>query len=137
MPLNLAIRSILLITTVSIFGCSRGDGIPRTKVRGEVTHMGQPVVDGQIRFQPAQQTTAPMTIVLIKDGRYQCAIGGGVPAGTHRVKIFSFDPNVPPPQGPMDPVQPQLLPKKYNHDSELVWTLQQQRGWLTKDWDLQ
>ena len=119
------------------FGCGKGDGIPRVKVRGTVTHKGQPVEVGTIRFNPDETTVAPMTIVSIKEGRYEYAKHGGIPAGTHRVTIFSYDPNVPAPQGPQDPMRPQLLPKKYNYDSELEWTLQQQRGWLTKDWDLQ
>ena len=78
-----------------------------------------------------------MTVASIKDGRYQYAKHGGVPVGTHRVTIFSYDPNIPPPQGPQDPVRPQLLLRKYNHDSQLVWTLKEQCGWMNKDWELE
>ena len=104
-------------------GCG-GDGIPRGVVSGEVRLGGRPVMEGHIRFIPQTETPGPLTIAAVRDGKYLCDIGGGVPLGKHRVEILAWDPTkVPVITGPGAPARPQLVPAKYNKQSELVVTI--------------
>ncbi|MBI2825512.1 MAG: hypothetical protein HYX69_12585 [Planctomycetia bacterium] len=116
-------------------GCGR-DGIVRVPVEGTVRYQGQPVQDGQIRFVPQAKAGGPVAFEPIKDGKYRCTEGGGVPVGKLLVEIYSWDPNTPPAKGPGGPPRKQFVPPKYNEESELAWTLEKQRGTVTKDFDL-
>ena len=100
-------------------GCSSGDGFERIGVSGDVTHRGEPVVQGQIRFVPQPGTMAPLVVEAIRDGRYATTTTGGVPVGAFRVEIRAFDPNAPPQKSPLDPPPRQLLPDEFNTNSQL------------------
>ena len=62
-------------------GCSSGDGFERIGVSGDVTHRGEPVVQGQIRFVPQPGTMAPLVVEAIRDGRYATTTTGVYPLG--------------------------------------------------------
>ena len=132
LPASLAMVSMFVL----FVGCGRGDGLKRVRVHGSVTYQGQPVMDGQIRFYPESGTEGPLTIAKIVDGKYSHNANGGVPAGTHRIHFHAWDPNLPIPLGPTDPGRPQLLPPQDNKDSEMMFEIEYQRGWLTKDFEL-
>jgi hypothetical protein len=136
MPVTVKLSVVGVVCLTFIAGCGRGDGFTRVKVRGEIQHKGEPVMDGQIRFYPEIGTRSPVTIELVMGGKYKCNRKGGLPIGTHRVVILSFDPDSPIPKGPQDPPRPQWLPPKYNDRSELTMTVEKQRGWATRDFDL-
>ena len=61
---------------------------------------------------------------------------GGVPAGQYRVEIRSYDPNTPFPETPEDPPRKQLLPAKYNTQSELEFAVEAGQEEITKDFEL-
>ena len=136
MSIAMKLSLVGMVCLALIAGCGKGDGFTRVKVRGEIQHKGEPVMDGQIRFYPESGTSSPVTIEHVMGGKYECKRKGGLPIGTHRVVILSFDPDSPVPKGPQDPPRPQWLPPKYNDHSELTMTVEKQRGWATRDFDL-
>ncbi len=114
-----------------LFAC--GDGMDRVKMSGKVTYGGQPVVDGMIRFAPKPGTERPLTVEPIKDGQYNTNTSGGVPSGSYKIDIRAFHPDDPVPMGPGAPARRQLLPPKYNNQTELEITLKPGQGKLEKD----
>lgn len=131
-------RLITLAAMVALLplalGC--GDGMNRVGMSGKVTYDGQPVVDGLIRFVPKAGTEMPLTVEPIKDGRYNTSTSGGVPAGSYKVDIRAFHPDDPVPMGPGAPGRRQLLPPKYNNQTELEITLEPGQKKLEHDFVL-
>jgi hypothetical protein len=124
------------IVAIQLVGCGRSDGVTRVVVNGNVRLDGAPVERGQIRFIPDVDTAGPVTIQEISDGEYSCQRSGGVPVGKHRVEILAWDPSVPFPTGPGQATPKQLVPKKYNEESQLVVTLNDSTNPVVKDFDL-
>ena len=122
---------------IHLVGCGPSDGLTRVVVNGNVHLGGAPVERGQIRFIPHVDTEGPVTIQEIRDGEYSCEKSGGVPVGQHRVEILAWDPSIPFPTGPGQATPQQLVPKKYNVDSELTVTLDNSSNPVVKDFDLQ
>jgi hypothetical protein len=60
-----------------------------------------------------------------------------VPVGQHRVEILAWDPKVPFPTGPGQAAPKQLIPKKYNVDSQLIVTLDDSSNPVVKDFNLE
>ncbi len=123
-----------MLAVTPLAGC--GDGIERVQMSGKVTYAGQPVEDGQIRFIPAPGTEAPLTVEPIINGRYETGTSGGVPVGSYQVAIRAYHPDDPAPTGPDMPQRRQLLPKKYNNQTELKITLEPGQGKQEKDFIL-
>ena len=119
------LHGILGATLVFVLsGCGGKSGIDRVVLSGEVTYSGQPVLYGEIRFVPTKETTAPLTVTLIKQGRYDTSPSKGVPVGSHIVEIKGYPADyakVRP--GPFAPPPNQLLPEKYNTKSTLTLEL--------------
>lgn len=120
--LVLPVLALVVATSIVLTGCLRGtDGVDRVVVRGTVTYNGKPVKDGNIRFVPQHGAKAPVSGGSIVNGQYEIGMRGGVPVGKHHVEITSFR-KLPKryadaPEG-MVPKE-QLLPKKYNTETEL------------------
>jgi hypothetical protein len=131
-------RITTLLFFVAVIGCGAKDDIDRVVVSGNVTFKQMPLEKGQIRFIPTDGSTGPITVETITDGYYTSEDVGGVPVGVHRVEIRGYDPEVyaKAPKGPGSPPVPQLLPKKYNHQSELKATLQSGKSEETLDYNL-
>lgn len=117
-------------------GCSDDDPYNRVSVSGNVTYEDQPVAYGRIRFIAKPGTTAPLVVEKITDGRYATTKSGGVPVGQYRVEIRSFDPDAPPRKFMNDPPPEQLLPAKYNTQSELEFTVEAGQGDITENFEL-
>lgn len=120
---TLVLGGSVCVALLVLAGCRGNDGPKRIAVSGKVTFRGQPVDDGQIRFVAQGETLAPVTIVRIKGGAYDTIVSGGVPVGTHRIEIRSYDPKEPEPTGPGQPPRRQLLPAKYNASTQLEITI--------------
>ena len=135
-------RNLLVIFSTLVLpaltGCAKDDPYDRVGVSGEVTFRGQPVVEGNIRFEPLPGTMTPMLMTDIEDGHYSADESGGVPVGRYRVEIRAYDPNESRPQypGPLDPPRTQLLPPKYNSQSQLELTVEGDRGDIVQDYEL-
>jgi len=106
-------------------GCTRGPAVGT--VTGEVTYSGQPVNEGHITFTPAdgKGQTAGANIV---DGKFKAE---QVPATKMKVelhgnkktgkKIKAYDT----PESPVSDEVVELLPPKYNFNSELTLDVKQ------------
>lgn len=126
---HIAVSNRLLASTLvalTFIGCGGGDELERVIVSGNVTFDGQPIEKGQIRFIPADGTPGPITVDPIDNGYYTTENTAGVPVGAHRVEILGYDGEeyANAPTGPGAPPVRQLLPKKYNKESELRVTLE-------------
>jgi hypothetical protein len=126
-------------------GCGR-DGPERIVVSGTVTFRSEPVKTGEIRFIPTKGTEGPAEGTLIVDGQYLASGKGGVPVGTYTVSIVAWhgwaprrdmpSPNVPLGRQDNDPSRKQLLPAKYNSQSQLAITVKPGSGKLVQDFIL-
>lgn len=142
---SVAMVSALVLSMVLLSGCGR-DGPPRAIVVGKVTYQGQSIADGQIRFTPTKGSTGPVAVAKIVDSQYRVAHHGGVPVGTQKVQILGYnvDPrykghekNRPPMFSAEEwPPKLQYLPEKYNTRSELEVVVEEARGEVSKDFEL-
>jgi len=78
----------MAIVTLTSLGC--GGQRDTVIVSGTVTFDGKQVENGDIRFFPARGTGTRASGAPIIDGKYVAKYKGGVPIGTHRVKIRAF-----------------------------------------------
>jgi len=75
-------------------GCAAtSEGPLRYELSGVVTHGGQPVPVGMIRFTPDTDkgNHGPGTIAMVKQGRYRTRSGKGTVGGAMIVEISGFD----------------------------------------------
>lgn len=114
---------VLFFCMATMVGCGGGGGIEKVVVSGTVTWQGEPVPNGEIRFQPVGDTEGPVAGAPIKDGKYTVEGRGGVPVGKHLVKIQAYraaqgkeDPALRGEGGPAE----QYLPPEYNDKSEMT-----------------
>jgi len=118
------VRRVLLFLTVCVVaapGCTSESGL--STVAGRVTLDGQPLETGIIRFVPidGQTATADATVT---DGKFAAQ----VPPGEKRIEITA--PNVggekrmyDTPDSPSVEIVEELLPARYNVESELTLTV--------------
>ena len=122
----------VLCCCILIVGCAKKSN--RGTVSGNVTLDGEPLKSGVIRFVPADGATATADSV-ITDGKFSAS----VPPGDKKVSISA--PKVTgkrrmyeTPDSPMIDVVQELLPAKYNVQTEL--TLAVNAGSQEKDFPL-
>ncbi len=133
------------IVAATLVGCGR-EGPERVIVGGTVTYHGEPLPSGRITFLPTKGTKAPLSGAEIIDGKYTVDGKGGVPVGTHKVKITAqrVDPKFAErgdslPSNYQDvggPPMQQYIPEKYNARSELEITIPPGAGEITESFDL-
>lgn len=126
--------AVILVTLAVLGGCGPS-GPERILVSGKVTYSGDPVIEGVVRFQPIEGTKAPVAISPIKDGTYTADALGGVIPGIYQVQIRSFQPTTQP-TGGMGPEPTQLLPPKYNTQSEIKLEIAPGSGYIEHDFIL-
>ena len=119
--------SLFFSLIVSLIGCGKSGHPGMVTVHGSVSHLGQPLEKGSIRFVPIEGTKGPTSGADIVDGTYTVVNRGGVPFGTHRVEIRAqrvdenaapvgeFVPGYEPGEKPLM----QYLPVQYNQQSQL------------------
>lgn len=129
----------LPLLVLCIAGCGKKGRWERVLVSGDVTYQGQPIELGRIRFLPAEGSRGPVSIEKIESGSYTTHTTDGIPVGTHRVEITSFDPDEykNAPTGPGAPPVKQLLPNKYNVESELTLSVHASPRKQTHDFTLE
>ena len=133
------------MAAAAVVGCGRGSS-DRVVVTGTVTYRGEPLPSGRIHFVPAEGTKAPQSGAEIVDGKYTVDAKGGVPHGTHKIRITAqrVDPryagigdSVPNDfQDVGGPPMQQYLPDKSNVRTELEITIPPDTGKITKSFDL-
>jgi hypothetical protein len=112
------VRSIPLVLIV-LLGCGTGGKANRVVVYGTVSVDGEQVPKGRVRFTPIAGTTGPASVAVIRNGAYRYDYEGGLPVGAHRVQIWGHPADAPDSPGPGGPPIEQLVPGKYNTDSDL------------------
>ena len=72
-------------------GC--GTGTDRHNISGGVTYCGQPLMYGQIHFDPdaSRENRGPQGVGEIRNGRYQTNPGYGPVPGPHIVRITGWE----------------------------------------------
>ena len=129
---------------VTVAGCGFGE-IERIPVSGTVIYEGEPVAAGQVLFFPTEGTETPMTGAMLRDGQYEADARGGVPVGTHMVRIrgYRYHPKIVQSGQAPDKVdmkdllaKEQYLPEKYNKQTELRITIESGSRPVTKDFEL-
>jgi len=132
--MRIAFGCAAVVAVAALAGCGR-DGPARSEVSGRVTFKGQPVSKGKIVFLIANGPTA---MGDIKDGAYRIDHHGGVPVGSGKVEIESFQDTDKlvhaNPTGVKVYETKQVLPPKYNTKTEL--TIEITRGTSEKNFDL-
>lgn len=115
----------LVMVVLAMAGCS-SDAVPTAAVSGEVLLDNQPLANGNIQFVP-ESGDAPTAGAEIKDGKFEAA----VPITKVRVQITAskvvgqrkaYDT----PESPVVDEVVELIPSRYNVNSEL--TLDVQKG---------
>lgn len=149
-----------LILAVLAFGCSSGDPLG-VGVSGVVNYKGQPIKEGMITFIPLKETNGPKAGANIDDGRYAIPRRGALAPGKYRIEIRSYEDsgaetpkamqqsqmfgrpiekvsNDPGAAEQLQKVRMQkknVLPARYNDDSELTKDLPDERQ-VTMDFEL-
>lgn len=131
MPRRVAVSGIAIILA-SVFGCA-GDSSVGT-VSGTVTLDAQPLKTGIIRFVPADGRTTT-TDASITDGRYEVK----TPPGEKKVyitapKVVGKKKAYDAPDSPVVDIVQELLPLRYNAQSELTFSVAP--GRQSKDFEL-
>jgi hypothetical protein len=113
-------RILVTIALVSMIGCSTGD---TATVNGTVTLDGSPLKEGVVRFVPVDGKT-PTASADIKDGKFNA----NVPKGEMRVelsapKVIGKKKMYDTPDSPVVDEVAELLPERYNVNSELKITV--------------
>ncbi len=134
MSISRLLSSVLFLTLLAICGCGGG----RAGISGKVTLDGEPIENGLIRFIPIEGTNAPSGGSAITNGAYQVPVDKGLMAGKYRVEITGRGTTGKKIQsgvgGPVIDEVYELVPKRYNKESEL--TLEMQSDSRVVDYDL-
>ena len=129
------ISILLAMVLLAILGCGGPDN--RAEISGTVRFNGELLPDGSISFAPTEGNSGPSSGGVITDGKYQVPPAKGVAIGKNKVSIrrtvktgrkININRGVP-----MDEWV-QVIPSKYNDQSEIVCTVQ--RGSNQLDFDL-
>ena len=125
----IAVSCVLFCFAALFVGCQKNDGL--CTVEGTVTLDGAPLADGMINFGPMAGASGPATGAKITDGKYSARASAGEMVVTIRSqkKETVQDPD----HGDMVQMT-ELVPEKYNQQSELKATIQP--GKNTFDFDL-
>ena len=120
----------------ALVGCGRGDGIQRVDLSGAATYRGQPIESGSITFDP--QGGGPVAVAQIAGGVYKATGPGAVPVGKYIVRISStVEDRENWVEGAMpEPPQRELLPARYNRQSDLTMEVPSNAKQMEKDFNL-
>jgi hypothetical protein len=90
---HLGFLIVCLIAVVAV-GCGPKDSRVRNRVTGAITHGGQPVIAGEIRFLPddSKQNSGPQGLANIKNGRYDTkgSRAPGVDGGAMVIEVEGY-----------------------------------------------
>jgi hypothetical protein len=84
----------LAFAAVVATGC--GDGFPRHRVSGTVTHAGKPVERGSITFEPTESVgkIAPTGTAKIENGKFETERDQSPTTGRYIVRVIVHDMNI-------------------------------------------
>ncbi|MEZ6128175.1 MAG: carboxypeptidase-like regulatory domain-containing protein [Planctomycetaceae bacterium] len=118
-----SIRLLVLASLCSMIGCGAASDKPETgEVKGVVTLDGQPLPEARIVFAPVDGGQSSEAISDAQ-GNYELTYRGeekGAKVGSHKVHVSTFEEAYPDDSGKMIGGQPELVPQKYNTNTELT-----------------
>ena len=118
-----------LLSSVLI-GCGGGgvDDYPDMgSVSGTVTMDGKPVVGASVSFQPADPGSRTSFGTTDEDGYYELTYSAnmeGAKVGDHTVRISTYKPAGPGPEGDVVAATAETIPNQYNSQSTLKKTVE-------------
>lgn len=105
----------VLLGGLSIIGCGQSGPPPSARLKGVVTHQGQPVTEGEIYFVAAEKGYSGNGS-LNAEGKYE--ITSGVPPASYRVFLTPPRITKPPMLGESPPeAKPTSIDAKYQSES--------------------
>jgi hypothetical protein len=110
-----------LLAAALLAGCS---GVKRCSVSGQISWTGQPIAEGNVKFEPVGDSESATGSARIVNGAYSIDRDQGMLAGKFKVSVYApkqtgrmvkgFD-------GASDvPEIAESIPAKYNEQSELI-----------------
>lgn len=117
-------KTWLLLVFAMVLGC----GGSQCTVTGTLSFNGQPIQDGSIRFFPVDGTEGPGAVAKIENGQYGITSESNLLAGKYSVQITAVKKTgrmirprevMPGDAGTPTEEEIQLIPAKYNSESEL------------------
>lgn len=126
-------RSLFFFAAAVLAGCAGGD--PNfSEVSGAVTVDGQPLKEGNITFSSVSGN-APSAGGPITDGKYTAKVHiGSTKVEIRASKVVGQKKVYDTPDSPMRNIMEEMLPAKYNAQTEL--TLEVEPGTTVKNFDL-
>ncbi|TWT61504.1 hypothetical protein [Rubinisphaera italica] len=121
----------LFLVTFPLLGCGGSDyeGPSRAAVSGTITLNGESIENGTISFQPRSSSNRAAGAIIV-GGQYEISEGKGPNMGVYDVIISSIinEEEVPvidsgEDTGETEMVGEQIIPSKYNEDTELKVTV--------------
>lgn len=115
---------VLVTTTLICLGCQKADPLNRQAVSGTITLDGQPLESGSIEFSPVDNGT--FSGATIENGTYAIPKEKGLSPGAYIVRISAANADAEPVglPGESNKIAPELIPAKYNAESDLEITVQ-------------
>lgn len=116
---------VVILLAAAVAGCGKNP-LGRQKVSGRITLDAKPLAQGSIGFEP-QQPGGVSSGAMIREGAYTIEELKGLPPGKYRVRISAADMSdeqqgdaiVTPPGGAPPRARKDLIPPKYNTQTEL------------------
>jgi hypothetical protein len=115
------LRRAALALVVGLAGVAAGGcgGPPKADVHGTVTLDGKPIADGLIEFFPVSGAGQPGA-APIKDGKYQLTVSPGeMKVSVYATEVIGKQKMYDTPDSPWEDKVRNLIPEKYNTQSEL------------------
>jgi len=116
---------IVAVACFSLTGCSDG-GPEMSKVEGVVLLDGEPLPEAMVTFEPSRgRSSAGRTDAEGKFTLQYSSTREGAVVGEHVVRISTYEPQrlMGPGEG-LTPLKPELVPTKYNSQTELKRTVE-------------
>lgn len=125
---NLSARAaVYSLGLLLLVGCDNSRSSRRQALEGTVTLDGVPLTEGTIVLLPLPGTSGPTAGGTIREGEFSISSDKGVFAGTFRVEITAEGKTGKKMMDPLVGVEieevVELIPVRYNHESELTATV--------------
>lgn len=124
--------ALVLASLMAVAGCDSA-----ATVSGNVQYQGQAVESGMVQYVPAEGNSVS---TKVDNGSYQIGAERGLKPGVYSVKLYGYRETgrmLNTGEGPSkkEPEVVEMLPRRYNHASEIVVELMS--GQNAKDFDLE
>lgn len=113
----------LIASMTLCVGCHKADPLNRQAVSGKITLDGEPLTSGSIEFSPVDKGT--LSGATIDNGIYAIPKEKGLSPGAYIIRISAANNDAEPIglPGESNKIAPELVPAKYNVDSDLEFTV--------------